>query len=98
MKTRRFIGVCLMAVGPALMLGAGWIVLSWAPFRGLVFNQYQVDLVGGGYENIRELKGPVLVLGFSAFLVAGLASIFGGLWLFRSARPLGAGLHREHPA
>ena len=96
MNTRRFIGILMMIVGPVLILSSPWLVLSFGPVHHHVFEEGWALLTTGQCVWFSELKTPALIVWLSTLMVFGVATLFAGLWLFRSARFYKIGFRHDH--
>lgn len=88
----------MMIVGPALILGSSWLVLSFGPLHKRVFEEGWALLDTGQCIWFSELKMPAFIGWFSSLILFGVVMLFFGLWLFRSARFYRFDFEREHAA
>jgi hypothetical protein len=86
MNARRIIGILLTVIGPPLLLSCPWLVLSFEPIRSWVFDEGWALLKSGQCIWLSELNTSALVGWYSTISLIAVASLFAGIWLFRSAK------------
>ena len=85
-----------MTVGPVLILGSPWLVVSLGPTHHRVFDEGWALLTTGKCVWFSELRTPERIGWLSALIVLGVVTLFAGLWLYRSERFHRIGLRHDH--
>ena len=75
-----------MVLGPLLILGSPWVVLSSRMLHRQVYREGWAYQVGGTCEWFSELNVSAAFGWFAAWSVAGAIALLAGLWLFRTGR------------
>lgn len=75
-----------MVLGPALVLLSPWLVLSSGPIRHQVYAEGWALQTTGECIWFSELRESAAIGWFFVLVALGVAALFVGLWLIRSAR------------
>ena len=90
-RTKQISGVVLIVLGPLLILGSPWVVLRLPPLNSLIYVEGWALLTGHRCVWFSELSDSAAIGWSLALMLVGVSMVFGGLLLFRSARPRAIG-------
>jgi len=86
-RARRVAGVCLMLLGPVLVLASPSVVLKLPLLHSLIYEEGWALLTDHRCVWVSELSDSAAIGWSLGVMVVGVSMVFGGLWLCRSARP-----------
>jgi hypothetical protein len=90
-RTKQISGVVLMVLGPLLILGSPWVVLRLPLLHSLIYEEGWALLTGHRCVWFSELSDSAAIGWTLEMMLVGVSVLFGGLWLFCSARPRAIG-------
>jgi len=80
-----------MVLGPVLIVASPWIVLKLPLLHTLIYEEGWALLTGHRCVWFSELSDSAAIGWSLALMLVGVSMVFGGLCLFRSARPRAIG-------
>ena len=75
-----------MVLGPVLIPGSPWVVLKLPLLHTLIYEEGWALLTGHRCVWLSELSDSSAIGWPLGLMLIGVSMVFGGLWLFRSAR------------